>query len=111
MRNIAVLLSLLMLLQSCYSGSITLDQAVVTRQKVQITEIGNTQTQYRFHHIEHKDGVYKGIKWKDPSSGDRILEPKNIDKIKPRDKLLSTLVVVVPVTILAIYAIGLSKYY
>ena len=111
MKNIAVFFSLLMLMQSCYTGQITLDEAVATQQKVRVIhQVKDSETYHRFHHVEYDNGVYKGIKKKTPSDEDMILQPRYVEKVVPRNKALSTVAVVVPVilvvAIILVFAFG-----
>ena len=116
MKKFSLLFSLLFLLQSCsvyHSGTVSIEEAVATENKVKI--VAEDGTKYKFRKLETAEGKLLGITRLNSSTAEKVagmpaeiegkklkvdLSEMSIEKIKIRNNMLSTIINVgVPVII------------
>lgn len=105
-KLIAFVLSVLILFQGCTvykSTSISLEEAVQLKRKVQITTIDNQKI--KFKRIVKRDGKYFGIKWLKENTKDIMVFENDIKKLKIENKTMSVIVSALPIA-LVLYIIS-----
>lgn len=105
-KLIAFVLSVLILFQGCTvykSTSISLEEAVQLKRKVQISTIDNQKI--KFKRIVKSDGKYFGVKWLKENTKDIMVFENDVKKIKIENKTMSVIVSALPIA-LVLYIIS-----
>ena len=100
-QSVAVFLAILLLSQGCtvYKGSISLEEAVASKQKVKVTT-SEYPKPIRFSRIEQVDGEYVGMPKRYGSSEAVILQEDKITQIKEHDKTTSNIITFSPLALI-----------